>query len=535
MAFEIEGERLTGKLRILLIAIFLLGTAVGYFMGSSQLQQTLFYLAGIAVYTLAFVFSLLSIRSHKYRPWMKYAFAVMEMVGLAIVMLGHVFVEDDHEMAVRNTTRHGLFYVLIAASVLRFSPRLVMVVGLLAVGINAGLHFLIVEISPVRWSISQGSRMADYLNPVDLSVASLFMLGLAVALSMSTRMIRRIILRATDESTESKQRFTMLSELVQTATNLLANLGRQTEELNLNLKTLDATGFHQRDAVDKTGELMRTISAEMQEVAAGASRQDQLCQSNTDLVLKFRARMEDITRSSEMNLTGSQQIMDLLNDGESKLQQTLTGMEGIQESSNRIFEILDIINEIAERTNLLALNAAIEAARAGEEGRGFSVVASEVGKLADMSSRHAGEIETLIRRSHDQTMEGAGMVRSMGGIMQKIHERSEHMQTRTQEIHSLISKQQGFFSDIQKATLEIQDVAGNMKQRTDTQAEQTRRADADLSSLRKELEELFQAVASIRSVADSLDQGRKNLEATLHKHDLEHGLKDVSREDPGQS
>ena len=466
-----------------------------------------------------FVLSYLAIRYHKYKPFMKYAFAVGEMLGLFVVLLGHVFVEDGHEWAVRNATRHGLFYVLIAASVLRFSPRLVTVTGLLAVAVNAGLHFLIVEVTPVAWSIKKGSQQPDFLSPVDLIIASIFMLGLSVALSMATRMIRKMIFKVNEEREESQQRFKLLSELLRSARSVVQSLGDQIQELKLSVQTLDATGVHQKDALEHTGDLIRTVSGEMQEMAAGASRQDQLCQSNTDLVLKFRARMEDITRSSEMNLTGSQQIMDLLTEGEGTLQKTLTGMEGIQESSNRIFEILDIINEIAERTNLLALNAAIEAARAGEEGRGFSVVASEVGKLAEMSSRHASEIENLIRRSHDQTMEGAGLVRNMGSTMQKIHERSEHMQTRTQEIHGLISKQQGFFSDIQKATLEIQNVAGQMKERTESQAEQTRRADGDLATLRKELEELSGAVSAIRSVVESLEMEKQHLAATLEKNE----------------
>ncbi|MCB1140114.1 MAG: hypothetical protein KDK23_15240 [Leptospiraceae bacterium] len=518
LAFEMEGERITGRLRLLLIVIFLLGTAVGFFSGSANLNQSLFYLAGIGVYTLVYIFSLLAIRNNWYRPYMKYVFAVLEMVGLFIVMTGHVFTEDYQEMAVRNTTRHGLFYVLIAASILRFSPRLVLTTGFLAVLVNSTLYLMIIELTPVKWSIKYGSRDPDFISPIDLAIASIFMIGLSVALAMGTKVIRKMILKASSEREESQKGFALLSDLVRTARSVVHSLGNQTEELRLSLQTLEVTGLHQKEAVERTGALIQDVSAEMQESASGASRQDQLCQSNTDLVLKFRARMEEIIRSSEMNLTGSQQIMNLLTDGEGTLQKTLTGMEGIQESSNRIFEILDIINEIAERTNLLALNAAIEAARAGEEGRGFSVVASEVGKLAEMSSRHASEIENLIRRSHDQTMEGAGLVRNMGSIMQRIHERSEHMQTRTEEIHSLISKQQGFFSDIQKATLEIQNVATQMKGRTDEQAQQTRRAEEDLSSLKKELEELSGAVGAIRTVVDSLETERQHLAETLEKN-----------------
>ncbi|MEQ8352387.1 MAG: methyl-accepting chemotaxis protein [Leptospiraceae bacterium] len=517
LAFEMEGERLTGRLRLLLIIIFLLATAIGYFAGTAPLQQTLFYLAGIATYTLVFLLSFLALRHHRYRSYMKYIFTGGEMLGLFIVYLGHVFVDDGHEWAVRNATRHGLYYVLIAASVLRFAPRLVIITGMLAVAVNTALHFIVVHFTPVQWSVEKGSTVLNYLSPVELIIASTFMIGLSIALALATKMIRRMIFKVNEEREDSQKRFKLLSELLRSARSVVHSLGDQIQDLKLSVQTLDATRLHQKDALEQTGELIQSVSGEMQEAAAGASRQDQLCQSNTNLVLKFRARMEDIIRSSEMNLTGSQQIMDLLTDGEGTLQKTLSGMEGIQESSNRIFEILDIINEIAERTNLLALNAAIEAARAGEEGRGFSVVASEVGKLAEMSSRHASEIEILIRRSHDQTMQGAGLVRSMGSTMQRIHERSEHMQTRTQEIHELISRQQGFFTDIQKATLEIQEVAGQMKSRTELQASQTGQANNELGTLQQELEELTGAVGAIQSVVDSLEMEKQHLAATLER------------------
>jgi methyl-accepting chemotaxis protein len=102
------------------------------------------------------------------------------------------------------------------------------------------------------------------------------------------------------------------------------------------------------------------------------------------------------------------------------IDQVVQTMQGIRGSSNKIGEIIGVIDSIAFQTNILALNAAVEAARAGEQGRGFAVVASEVRALAGRSSAAAKEIKTLITASISQVESGSKVVADAGTTMRDI-------------------------------------------------------------------------------------------------------------------
>ena len=95
-------------------------------------------------------------------------------------------------------------------------------------------------------------------------------------------------------------------------------------------------------------------------------------------------------------------------------------MKGINESSQRIADIIGVIDSIAFQTNILALNAAVEAARAGEQGRGFAVVAGEVRTLAQRSASAAREIKELITASVEQTEKGSRLVDKAGSTMDEV-------------------------------------------------------------------------------------------------------------------
>ena len=116
-------------------------------------------------------------------------------------------------------------------------------------------------------------------------------------------------------------------------------------------------------------------------------------------------------------------------------------MQDINASSNKISDIIGVIDGIAFQTNILALNAAVEAARAGEQGRGFAVVASEVRSLAQRSAEAAKEIKALIGASVEKVESGTQLVGNAGATMTEIVESVQRVTDIIGEIRSATSEQ----------------------------------------------------------------------------------------------
>jgi len=133
----------------------------------------------------------------------------------------------------------------------------------------------------------------------------------------------------------------------------------------------------------------------------------------------------------------------------------VTTMSAISQSSQRITEIISVIDSIAFQTNILALNAAVEAARAGEQGRGFAVVAGEVRTLAQRSAASAQEIRTLIQASVENVKSGTERVQAAGATMGEIVDGIARVQRLVTEIHGAMTEQSVGISQIDRSVADM--------------------------------------------------------------------------------
>jgi methyl-accepting chemotaxis protein len=166
-------------------------------------------------------------------------------------------------------------------------------------------------------------------------------------------------------------------------------------------------------------------------------------------------------------------------------------MEDIQRGSQRIGEIIGVIDGIAFQTNILALNAAVEAARAGEQGRGFAVVASEVRSLAQRSAEAARQIKGLITESVDQVTAGTQQVESTRDTMRAVV-------ASIQEVSHLMSLVTSASDEQRSGIDQVVQAVTQLDQTTQQNAALVEESAAATTAMSQQAEELARAVARFK-------------------------------------
>ena len=270
--------------------------------------------------------------------------------------------------------------------------------------------------------------------------------------------------------------------------------------------------------------LVRTVSVVRQNSESVASASAQIASGNNDLSARTEqqasaleetaASMEELGSTVRQNAdnarTANQLAMSastVATQGGEVVAEVVETMKGINASSNKIADIISVIDGIAFQTNILALNAAVEAARAGEQGRGFAVVAGEVRSLAQRSAEAAKEIKSLITASVERVEQGSALVDKAGATMTEVVTAIRRVTDIMGEISAASSEQSAGVGQVGEAVTQ-------MDQATQQNAALVEEMAAAAASLNTQAGELVHAVAVFKLAQDSAYSAGTRLGAT---------------------
>ncbi len=229
-------------------------------------------------------------------------------------------------------------------------------------------------------------------------------------------------------------------------------------DFNQTVNTLSATV---REVVEATTSIRNGTS----EISQASDDLSQRTESQAATLEQTAAALDQMTASVKAAADGARKVEASMNEARDEamasgevVQSAVTAMNGIEESSRHISQIIGVIDDIAFQTNLLALNAGVEAARAGEAGRGFAVVASEVRALAQRSSDAAMEIKTLISNSGEQVEKGVDLVGKAGEALHSIVSQVSHISGLVSDIATGAAEQSTGIGEINTGVIQLDQV-----------------------------------------------------------------------------
>ncbi len=272
--------------------------------------------------------------------------------------------------------------------------------------------------------------------------------------------------------------------------------------------------------VNDTAMMVDTATKQTENTAAhlakAADNQAREINAATESIVSMAASIEEVSGNAERSSDVARHSVEVAHKGGEAVRRTIDGMNAIREtiqetskrikrlgeSSQEIGNIVELINDIAEQTNILALNASIQASMAGEAGRGFAVVADEVQRLAERSTNATKQIEVLVRTIQSDTNEavvsmersttdvvgGALLAENAGAALDEIEQVSNQIASLVQNISGSARQQAGAAADVTRRTTRLKEIGAQTGKATSATAASIAKLSQLATELRKTVE-----------------------------------------------
>ena len=332
-----------------------------------------------------------------------------------------------------------------------------------------------------RAAIASGRRA----TPISLGLMlATGLAGVVVAFGLSRRIVRPL------------QRAVKTAEQVAAGDlSVPVRVGRSGDEVDQLLASLQQMQNQLSGLVRSLRVQSEQVAAASVQLASGNLELGQRTETQASALQEAAASMEQFGGTIRQSAAQAREASALAEEatraateGGAVVGQVIATMQGINESSARIADIIGVIDGIAFQTNMLALNAAVEAARAGEQGRGFAVVASEVRSLAGRSADAAREIKQLITASGERVAQGSALVDQAGRTIDGVVSQVTRLSGIVTDMSATSAEQQAGIDQVTGVVIQLEGT-------TQQNAALVEEGSATAQSLREQAQALSQAIA----------------------------------------
>lgn len=294
-----------------------------------------------------------------------------------------------------------------------------------------------------------------------------------------------------------------LAEMIRNISNASNAMASQSEELNQAANEV-STGSEQ-------------MTKTMEELAIGSETQANRSSDIASMMGSFVSQIEKVHDDGRKVQQASQDVLQMTDQGRELMNTSMKQMtmideivhdavqkvEGLDQHSQQISELVAVIQDIAEQTNLLALNAAIEAARAGEHGKGFAVVADEVRKLAEESAQSVVNITKIVQRIQNESSHVADALREG---YKEVEEGTQHIQTTGETFHEISDHVTNVVNSIDQISEILEDIVANSQEMSSAIEDIAAVSEESAAAVEEATATTEQTSASMEEVASSSNE-----------------------------
>ncbi|MCP5494397.1 MAG: hypothetical protein H7A23_07555 [Leptospiraceae bacterium] len=506
---EMRGERASIYLRMFLTMVFCLGTGIGIYLKNEVYMIYGNFIFGISVFCISIIYSYIVLQKNQYTSIVKYHSLAIVYLSYSIVVFGYLRLDDINKvvMGVNSIVIYSVFFLLIVESSFRFSPTFTLSASILSVFIYTILSVIIF--------LKGGDKATSPVNIPSIITNILFLIAMGCSSTVMSYFVRRVIVDFQDSIEISKIQSKNLNNAVKEIQNTVEELSgilKFTEDIVHSNEQISQEQFVTMESSKQVVENLARSSAHTAEMA---EKQEKSCNQNSDSMNHLFGIVKEMeVLGNRISENGNKTLIQA-EKGEKELGNTIEEIEQIKESGKKVAKIITVIYGISSQTNLLALNAAIEAARAGEEGKGFEVVANEVGKLAESSARNARLIEQLIREMDLVILNGAKRIRESATSIQAIITGIKSIIKELEVANNKIKAETQIVANTQLQTNSIQKSSLEMKTITKEQNIDAQKIFQDIQEIYGYSDEMVKKANTLRETMARLDVINQRLSNTV--------------------